>query len=69
MRHAKVAFLILSALLVAQKAVVAEDDIDEKDVVVLTEKNFDETLKKSKYALVGSFSCLWRDSIQLCISI
>lgn len=30
----------------------AKDD-DEKDVVVLTTKNFDEIVKKSKYALVS----------------
>lgn len=30
----------------------ADDDADEKDVVVLTDKNFDEKLGSVKYALV-----------------
>jgi hypothetical protein len=28
------------------------DDVDEKDVVVLTDKNFDEKIKAAKFALV-----------------
>ena len=32
--------------------VSAEDDVDEKDVVVLTDKNFDKTIKDAKFALV-----------------
>ena len=30
-----------------------DDDSDDGDVVVLTEKNFDDIVKKSKFALVG----------------
>ena len=33
-------------------AVSAEDDVDEKDVVVLTDKNFDTIIKGAKFALV-----------------
>ena len=41
-------------LLTAPFAVVsAEDDVDEKDVVVLTDKNFDKTIKGAKFALVS----------------
>jgi hypothetical protein len=31
---------------------VMADDVDEKDVVVLTDKNFDEKIKAAKFALV-----------------
>ena len=42
-------------LLTAPFAVVsAEDDVDEKDVVVLTDKNFDKTIKGAKFALVSA---------------
>lgn len=37
------------------------DDVDEKDVVVLTDKNFDEKIKAAKFALVRgavSLACL-----------
>lgn len=34
----------------------ADDDVDEKDVVVLTDKNFDEKLGSAKYALVEFYA-------------
>ncbi len=41
--------------------VASADDVDEKDVVVLTDKNFDEKIKAAKFALVRgavSSACL-----------
>ena len=45
-------FLLLLVVLWAAPAIRAEEDADEKDVIVLTDKNFNETLSKSKFALV-----------------
>jgi hypothetical protein len=51
--------LLIAALLVAAPACSAEEETfeieaedEEKDVVVLTDANFDETLKKHRFALV-----------------
>jgi hypothetical protein len=43
--------LLVACLLVAAPA-RAEEEVDEKDVLVLTDKIFNETLAKHKYALV-----------------
>lgn len=55
--------LHFAALLVACLLVVApvrsEEEIDEKDVLVLTDKSFNETLAKHKYALVRIVYCLF----------
>lgn len=48
MRLAGVLFLGLLCL----NAVMADEVVDEKDVIVLGEKNFTEVLGKHKYALV-----------------
>jgi hypothetical protein len=45
------AALLVACLLVAAP-VRAEEEVDEKDVIVLTDKIFNETLGKHKYALV-----------------
>lgn len=49
-RNATLIFLACAVLLIAGRS--AADDVDEKDVVVLGDKNFTEGLKKSKFALV-----------------
>ena len=45
------AALLVACLLVAAP-IRAEEEVDEKDVIVLTDKNFNETLGKHKYTLV-----------------
>ena len=48
--------LLVAAPLPAKAGGGGGDDgpaVDEKDVVVLTEKNFDKLVKKSKFALVS----------------
>ena len=45
--------LLLACLLVAAPHARAEEEVDEKDVVVLTDANIKETLGKHKYALVS----------------
>lgn len=52
-----IAVVLLGCLLLASPFAHAADDekVDEKDVVVLTDKNFKNTLKKHKYALVRPF--------------
>ncbi len=49
-RNATLIFLACAVLLIAGRS--AADDVDEKDVLVLGDKNFTEELKKSKFALV-----------------
>lgn len=49
-RNATLIFLACAVLLIAGRS--AADDVDEKDVVVLGDKNFTEGLKQSKFALV-----------------
>jgi hypothetical protein len=53
-RNATLIFLACAVLLIAGRS--AADDVDEKDVVVLGDKNFTEGLKKSKFALVRAES-------------
>ena len=45
--------VLLSLLVVGLLALgaAAEGDVDEKDVVILTDKNFEDKLKSAKYAL------------------
>ena len=50
--------LIFACLLVAAPLARAEEDVDEKDVVVLTDTNFNETMAKHKYALVRDLGIL-----------
>lgn len=61
LKWALLALLVLSAPLVSfadeygddeEEGAAAAADDDEKDVVVLTEKNFEEMVKKQKYTLV-----------------
>ena len=49
-RNATLIFLACAVLLIAGRS--AAEDVDEKDVLVLGDKNFTEELKKSKFALV-----------------
>lgn len=53
--------LIFACLLVAAPLARAEEDVDEKDVFVLTDKNFNETIAKHKFALVRNedFRYFW----------
>lgn len=50
---------LLGVLLVVGSTVrlAAADDVDEKDVVVLGDKNFTEGVKKNKFALVRVMGC------------
>ena len=57
---------LLGLLLVAAPHLAAaheeegeDDGVDEKDVVVLTDKNFDAEMKKAKFALVGGRGGDW----------
>lgn len=71
MSRSQLLALLFGLLLVASPVIRGEDEYEddgeeeaaapsgddaEKDVLVLTEKNFDETLKKYKYVLVGARS-------------
>lgn len=49
-KSASLIFLACAVLLITGTS--AADDVDEKDVVVLGDKNFTEGVKKSKFALV-----------------
>jgi hypothetical protein len=46
--------LVLTALLLGACIAVRADDVDEKDVVVLTDKNFDDKIAAAKFALVSA---------------
>ena len=46
-------FLLGLLLLAGTAAVRAADDVDETDVVVLTDNNFGDKIKSAKYALVS----------------
>ncbi|KAI7840070.1 hypothetical protein COHA_006200 [Chlorella ohadii] len=50
--------VLLSLLVVGLLALgaAAEGDVDEKDVVILTDKNFEDKLKSAKYALVEFYA-------------
>ena len=47
-------FIFIACLLLAASHGRADDDVDEKDVFIFTDKNFNETISKAKYALVRS---------------
>jgi hypothetical protein len=51
------AFLLVACLLLTVRA---EEEVDEKDVIVLTDKNFNDTVTKHKYALVRLMTFLTR---------
>lgn len=52
MTHKLLLCALLGSLLLAAPIARAEDDVDETDVVVLTDANFDEKIKAAKFALV-----------------
>lgn len=59
--------LLFAALLLgACVAARAEDDVDESDVVVLTDKNFEEKLGSAKFALVSPLCTRLRWVTRLC---
>jgi hypothetical protein len=53
-RRLALGLLLLVATAAVARAEEEADDVDEKDVVVLTDANFEEKMASAKYALVSS---------------